>query len=470
LRDGVRLRKQETVGVVLPNIPEYPIVLLGAAQAGLRITTCNPNYTPDEIKRQLLDSESRIVFTSRDLLPFVRQATDVPIVEISDRNDVTAGAISFHEVASAEGCEPVSDVNVDDVIFLPYSSGTTGLPKGVQLTHYNVVANLCQITAPHFGLIRSGHEQDVIPGFLPFFHIYGLVVVLLQALVQGAKVVVMPKFTSDNFIKLLKNYKTDVLFGIPLVVIMANNHPAIKREDLMSIRTLMSGAAPLGASDVELFRSKTKNKINIIQGYGMTETSPVTVIQSNSLENGIKIGGSGFLVPNTEAKIIPVDGSSKLGLGPNQSGELVIKGPQVMAGYYNNPEANSDIFLEEGWLKTGDIAHYDEHEHFYVTDRLKELIKVKGFQVPPAELEAVLRTHPSVDDVGVVGIPHPALGEAPKAFVVLKPGQSVKPAEIQEFVAAKVAKHKHLMGGVVFVEEIPKNPSGKILRRVLKNL
>jgi 4-coumarate--CoA ligase len=209
---------------------------------------------------------------------------------------------------------------------------------------------------------------------------------------------------------------------------MANNHPAIKREDLMSIRTLMSGAAPLGASDVELFRSKTKNKINIIQGYGMTETSPVTVIQSNSLENGIKIGGSGFLVPNTEAKIIPVDGSSKLGLGPNQSGELVIKGPQVMAGYYNNPEANSDIFLEEGWLKTGDIAHYDEHEHFYVTDRLKELIKVKGFQVPPAELEAVLRTHPSVDDVGVVGIPHPALGEAPKAFVVLKPGQSVKPA------------------------------------------
>lgn len=250
---------------------------------------------------------------------------------------------------------------------------------------------------------------------------------------------------------------------------MAINHPNITKEDLLKIRTIMSGAAPLGASDVERFRAKTDNKVSLIQGYGMTETAPVTIIQTEKLQNGIKIGGSGLLVPNTEARIVPIEGSSE-NLPAHESGELVIKGPQVMPGYYNNPQANQDIFMKDGWLRTGDIAHYDEDHHFFITDRLKELIKVKGFQVAPAELEAILREHPSVDDVGVVGVADSVLGEVPRAFVVVKPGQEVKGRHLEEFVASKVAKHKQLKGGVVFVGAIPKNPSGKILRRELRKM
>ncbi|XP_001810985.1 uncharacterized protein LOC655519 [Tribolium castaneum] len=471
LKNSLKFNRRDTVGVVLPNTPEYPIVLLGAIQAGLRVTTCNPNYTSEELRRQLSDSQSRLVFTSRELLPLVRQATNLPVVEIANDRSVSSGAISFHEISSGEGCQPVTDINCDDIIFLPYSSGTTGLPKGVQLSHYNIVANLSQICSPEFALIRSyGDErQDVIPAFLPFFHIYGLVVVLLETLLQGAKLVTIPKFSSDNFVKLLKNYKNDVIFAVPLVVIMAINHPNITKDDLLNTRTIMSGAAPLGGSDVERFRAKTDNKVSLIQGYGMTETGPVTIIQSESLPNGVKIGGSGFLVPNTEARIIPID-SPPENLPPNKSGELIVKGPQVMPGYYNNPQANQDIFLEDGWLRTGDIAHYDDDNHFFITDRLKELIKVKGFQVAPAELEAILREHPSVEDVGVVGVADPVLGEVPKAFVVAKSGQEVKARHLEEFVASKVAKHKQLKGGVVFVGAIPKNPSGKILRRELKKM
>ncbi|RZC41555.1 4-coumarate--CoA ligase 1-like, partial [Asbolus verrucosus] len=469
LKESLKLESQDTVGLILQNLPEYPIVLLGAIQAGLKVTTCNPTYTIAEIKNQLQASKTRLIFTSSNLLPIVQQAVtsineNIPIVEITLQNGVSSNTISFKEISSGEGCKPV-DVDVNETILLPYSSGTTGLPKGVQLSHFNIVANLCQITAPEFSLLRAGYEeQDVVPAFLPFFHIYGLTIVMLKALSMGAKLVAMPAFTSDNFIKLLQNFKPTVVYGIPLVVTMATNNPNIKTEDLSCIRILMSGAAPLGATDVERFVAKTKNKVNLYQGYGMTETSPLTLVQTKELEHGLKIGGSGFLIPNTDAKIISTDGSSSIGLSPNQSGEL------VMQGYYNNPQSNKEIFLEGGWIKTGDIAHYDEHEHFYITDRLKELIKVKGFQVAPAELEEILRNYPGVEDAAVIGVPHPVHGEVPKAFVVTKAGESIKPRHLEEFVAAKVAKHKHLTGGVVLMETIPKSASGKILRRELRKL
>ncbi|KAJ3659065.1 hypothetical protein Zmor_010774 [Zophobas morio] len=472
LKESFKSSKEATVGIILPNIPEYPIVFLGAIQAGLRVTTCNPSYTSEEIKQQLKDSKSRIVFTTQELTSLVRQATDVPIVEISNNKSYTQGAISFDEISSGDTGQPIINVNVNDIILLPYSSGTTGLPKGVQLNHFNIVSNLSQIISPEFALTKrtTGSDQDVVPAFLPFFHIYGQVVVMLQALIQGAQLITMPKFSSDNFVKLVKNYKIDVLYGVPLVAIMAVNHPNIKKEDLTGIRFWMSGAAPLGGSDVERFREKTNDKVCIIQGYGMTETSPVTIIQTKKLEHGIKTGGSGLLVPNTEAKIVSLEEPSLNGLETNKSGELLIKGPQVMPGYFNNEEANKDIFPEEGWIRTGDIAYYDEHDQFYIIDRCKELIKVKGFQVAPAELEEILRGHPDVEDVGVVGIPHPVLGEAPKAFVVPKSGQTVKSSELVDYVSTKVSKHKQLTGGVVLVDGIPKSASGKILRRELKKM
>lgn len=237
---------------------------------------------------------------------------------------------------------------------------------------------------------------------------------------------------------------------------------------MKSIRTIISAAAPLGASAVDKFNAKCKNAINLLQMYGMTETSPLTLMQTTKLKNGTKIGGSGFLIPNTEAKIIPINGDSSSGLGPNQSGELVVRGPQNMKSYHNNPQATHDTILEDNWLRTGDISYYDTDEHFFITDRLKELIKVKGFQVAPAELEELLKSHPAVEDAAVVGVPHPVQGEAPKAFVVLK--QQVTVQQLKDFVENKVANYKRLVGGIVVLNKIPRTSSGKILRYQLKNL
>lgn len=290
---------------------------------------------------------------------------------------------------------------------------------------------------------------------------------MFQALVQGAKLVSMPNFSSQHFIDLLRNFKPSIIYSPPVTVLLVNSNPNIKKEDLACIRLIMSGAAPLGSLDVEQFRKKTDDKVLLIQGYGMTETSPVTIIQSENIEKGIKVGGSGFLVANTTARIISTD--EEKDLGPYESGELLIKGPQVMKGYYKNLEATRNTFLENDWLKTGDIAHYDDDGHFFITDRLKELIKVKGFQVAPAELESILRAHPDVEDAAVVGVPHDKNGEAPKAFIVRR-NANLTEKTIEKFVAEQVSSHKHLSGGVNFIDAIPKTASGKILRKELKKI
>lgn len=266
-----------------------------------------------------------------------------------------------------------------------------------------------------------------------------------------------------------------------------NKNPEFTSELLESIRIMSSGAAPLGASDVQTFTEKTKGKVALVQGYGMTEASPVVCFQSSLLENGIKFGGIGLLLSNTEGKVVAVDDPQGKALGPNESGELYVKGPQVMKGYYRNVSATKQCITDDGFLRTGDIVHYDEDQHFFVTDRLKELIKVrfvvtevliycinhlqvKGFQVAPAELEVILRQHPQIVDAAVAGVAHPLAGEVPKAFVVVKDRKLISDKEIETFVGSKVTDYKKLVGGVAFVESIPRNASGKILRRELRNL
>lgn len=267
---------------------------------------------------------------------------------------------------------------------------------------------------------------------------------------------------------------------------LINKNADFTSELLESIRIMSCGAAPLGASDVQCFKEKTKEKVALVQGYGMTEASPVVCFQSSVLENGVKLGGIGLLLSNTEGKVVAVDDSQGKALGPNESGELYVRGPQVMKGYYKNDAATKECITEDGFLKTGDIVQYDEDQHFFVTDRLKELIKVcfvtktfvfytnylqvKGFQVAPAELEVILRQHPQVVDAAVAGIAHPLAGEVPKAFVVVKDRKLVNGSEIEQFVGSKVVDYKKLVGGVEFVESIPRNASGKILRRELKKL
>lgn len=228
----------------------------------------------------------------------------------------------------------------------------------------------------------------------------------------------------------------------------------------------MSGAAPMGTADAERFLVKAPN-VSFVQGYGLTETSPLVLLGSFGSKN---YASAGMLVPSTEGKIVALDDSTYKGLEANEIGEFLVRGPQTMKGYRNNQKATDEMIVEDGWLRTGDLGYYDTNNDFYITDRLKELIKVKGFQVPPAELEEILREHPKVLEAGVVGIPHPQYGEVPRAFVVPKPNSGVTEKELQDFVAKKVSSYKKLDGGVQFMESIPKNASGKILRRELKKL
>ncbi|XP_044254691.1 4-coumarate--CoA ligase 1-like [Tribolium madens] len=461
LRDSLKLERQDTVGVVLPNVPEYPIIVLGAVQAGLRVTTINAQYTSDEIRRQLENCKSKLVFTLSALLPVVREATTNPIVALGTNTDTT-GTINFDKLLSKQGDNYIEHAEGNETVFLPYSSGTTGLPKGVELTHSSIITNLLQLTSPEFCIIPQ--ESWKIPGYLPFCHIYGLVVILLQSFLQGATVIAMPKFSANHLINVLKEHKPDAIFGVPPIVQLLVQHPNITSKDLLPLRLITSGAAPLAPITIEQLLSKTHNKVKFLEGYGMTETSAAAIIQTTFLENGFKVGGSGFVLPNTQVKIIPMDGSTLQGLPRNQPGELVIKGPQVTKGYHNNPDATKSIFID-GWLRTGDLGYFDEHEHFFITGRLKEMIKVKGFQVAPSELEEVLKQHPRVKDCAVVGIPDSVSGEAPKAFVVANSPISDK--ELQDFVAKRVSKYKRLKS-VKFVQAIPRTATGKILRHELQ--
>lgn len=245
-----------------------------------------------------------------------------------------------------------------------------------------------------------------------------------------------------------------------------NNFEHLSLKHTQSVKYVMSGAAPIGASDADRFVERAPNA-KFFQGYGLTEASPVVLMSKLGSKNYASVG---YPTPDTECKIVGINDPEGKGLGPNESGELWFRGPQIMMGYHKNDQATHETITHDGWLRTGDIGHYDSNNEFYVTDRLKELIKVKGFQVPPAELEEILRDHPDLADAGVIGIPHPKSGEVPRAYVVKKKGADVNEEKIKDYVKAKVAKYKRLEGGVEFIEAIPKNATGKILRRELKTM
>jgi acyl-CoA synthetase (AMP-forming)/AMP-acid ligase II len=342
----------------------------------------------------------------------------------------------------------------EDLVVLPYSSGTTGLPKGVMLTHRNLVANLCQMDGLDYFT-----KDDTLICVLPLFHIYGLVVILNMGLHQGATVVTMPRFELEHFLKAVQDYRVTMAHIVPPIVLLLSNNPIVADYDLSSLHTLFSGAAPLGESLTRACMERLNCKIR--QGYGMTETSPVTH-SSPSAAGEVKFGSVGVLAPNTQCKIVHLDtGEAQL---PRNEGEICVRGPQVMKGYLNRPEATANTIDSEGWLHTGDVGYIDDDGHFFIVDRAKELIKYKGFQVAPAELEALLLTHPAIADAAVIPVPDEEAGEVPKAYVVTK--GEVTPEAIMDYVAAEVATFKRLRF-VEFIDKIPKSPSGKILRRVL---
>jgi acyl-CoA synthetase (AMP-forming)/AMP-acid ligase II len=446
--------KGDVLAVYMPNVPEYAIAFHGAASAGGKCTTVNPLYTANELTHQLEDSGARFLLTVPPFLEAAREAAE------------RAGLDDLFVLGEAEGAKPVTDLLGDpsqapepdidpaeDLAVLPYSSGTTGLPKGVMLTHRNLVANLCQIDAA-FAIT----EEDTLIGVLPFFHIYGMTVIMNQGLRSGATIVTMPRFDLEGFLDLVEKHSVTRTYVVPPIALALAKHPAVEGRDLSSVQTVMSGAAPLGGELAEAVAKRLG--CTVIQGYGLTETSPVTHV--NRPETN-RPGTIGRPLSGTECRIVDSETGEDVDVG--ERGELWIRGPQVMAGYLNNDEATAATIDDDGWLHTGDIAVRDTDDYYSIVDRLKELIKYKGYQVPPAELEALLITHPEVADVAVIGVPDDECGELPKAYVV-PAADDLDTDALMEWAGGQVAPQKRVRL-VEITEEIPKSPSGKILRRVL---
>lgn len=449
--------KGDVLAILSPNIPEYAIVFHAVALAGGTVTTINPMYTIEEIEHQLSDSGARYLVTIQLFLEHAVAAANATGIEEIFVIGEADGARSFFELLAADPIPGQVEVDTaSHVVVLPYSSGTTGLPKGVELTHRNLVANLSQ-TAP----AASVTEEDVVLAVLPFFHIYGMQVLMNGVLFHGAKTVTMPRFDLADFLRTIQEQRVTRIAAVPPIVIALAKHPMVEEYDLSSLIQVGSGAAPLSAEIEQLAGARTGAEI--VQGYGLTETSPVT---HTAVPGSYKSGSIGVLVSNTEARV--VDPETGEDLGVDVPGELWIRGPQVMKGYLNNLEATAATIDEEGWFKTGDIGKVDEDGSWYITDRLKELIKFKGFQVAPAELEAALLRDHVVADAAVIGIPDEEAGEVPKAFIVLKEGKEASGEAIIANLFEHLAAYK-IPREVEFVDEIPKSLSGKILRRVLRD-
>ncbi|HET9546666.1 MAG TPA: 4-coumarate--CoA ligase family protein [Desertimonas sp.] len=449
------LAKGEVVAVMAPNCPEYGITFHAVALAGGALTTVNPTYTSGEVHHQLVDSGATRLVT----IPMFLETATAAIVDSAVKEVYVIGDADGYPSIGALAGAPLADqvpVDLDDVVVLPYSSGTTGLAKGVMLTHRNLVSNIEQALA-----VLTMHEDDAFVAVLPFFHIYGMQVLMNFGLRTGATIVTMPRFDLELFLRLHQEHQLTCAFVAPPMVVALAKHPIVDNYDLSTLRRILSAAAPLSA-DLAI-ECGQRLGCDVVQGYGMTELSPVSHVTPTGM---FKPGSVGVTIPNTEVKI--VDPVTELPLGVDQDGEVWVRGPQVMKGYLNNEAATKSTIDDDGWLHTGDIGHIDADGHLFVVDRLKELIKYKGFQVPPAELEALLLTHPQIADAAVIGLPDDEAGEIPAAYVVLKEGQDTTAADIQRFVAEQVASYKQVRK-LTFVDAIPKSASGKILRRVLRD-
>ena len=447
-----RIGKGDVVAIWAPNMPEYAVVFHAVARLGAVVTTINPAYTIEEVAFQLRDADARLLVTTaalaeraRDAVAMVTRSIDIVTI------DPAPGVRSLASIAVDADPPSVTINPATDVVVLPYSSGTTGFPKGVMLTHRNLVANLVQIDAIETRDLRA------LVGVLPFFHIYGMVVIMNFGLMRGATIVTLPRFELEPFLRVLQEWPIALVHVAPPVVVALAKHPVVDRYNLSGVKWLFSAAAPLGAELTGAVEARLS--LCVRQAYGMTEASPATHYTMPGAERPGKVGP---LVPSTEGRI--VDPSTGADVGAGQPGEVWVRGPQVMKGYLNNPEATALTVDADGWLHTGDIGIVDEEGYLEVVDRLKELIKVKGYQVAPAELEALLLTHPKIADAAVIPVLDEETGQRPKAIIVAR--EPLTAEEVTMFVDAHVAHYKRI-ACVAFVDSIPKSPSGKILRRVL---
>ena len=467
------VRKGDVLALHSPNTIAYPTAFYAATRAGASVTTVHPLATAEEFAKQLTDSAARWIVTVSPLLGTARRAAELSGgVEEILVCDSAPGHRSLLDMLGTTAPEPQVAIDpVEDVAALPYSSGTTGVPKGVMLTHSQIATNLAQLEP-----LMPAKPGDRILAVLPFFHIYGLTALMNAPLRQGATVVVLPRFDLEGYLTAIQDHRITDLFVAPPIVLALAKHPLVAQYDLSSLRHIVSAAAPLDAQ-LAAACSRRLNLPPVGQAYGMTELSPGThVVPLSAMREappgtvGKLIAGTvGRLIPGTEMRLVSLDDPGK-DLGAGEAGEILIRGPQVMKGYLGRPDATAAMIDPDGWLHTGDVGHVDTDGWLFIVDRVKELIKYKGFQVAPAELEALLLTHPGIADAAVIGVYNDENNEVPHAYVVRQPtAADLSEGEVMMYVAERVAPYKRVRH-VTFIDDVPRAASGKILRRRLREL
>ncbi|MEU8589088.1 4-coumarate--CoA ligase family protein [Streptomyces sp. NPDC048664] len=461
------VRKGDVLALHSPNTVAFPLAFYAATRAGASVTTVHPLATAEEFAKQLRDSGARWIVTVSPFLDTARTAAEkaggVQEILVCDS---AQGHRSLLDMLGTTAPEPEVEIDpAHDIAALPYSSGTTGVPKGVMLTHRSVATNLAQLEP----LVPNALGERVL-AVLPFFHIYGLTALMNAPLRLGATVVVLPRFELETFLAAIEKHRITALYVAPPIVLALAKHPAVEGYDLSSLKYVISAAAPLDA-DLAAACARRLGLPPVGQAYGMTELSPGTHVVPLDAANPPP-GTVGKLVAGTEMRILSLDEPGK-DLGVGERGEIAIRGPQVMKGYLGQPGATDAMIDQDGWLHTGDVGLVDADGWLFVVDRVKELIKYKGFQVAPAELEALLLTHPEIVDAAVVGVRDDDGNEIPHAFVVRRPGGDDQPGdglsegEVRAYVAERVAPYKRVRA-VTFVDTVPRAASGKILRRQLR--